>query len=138
MQAGLSEAEAENKARLFECGRSATERHRRHGTLRWFVPGRIEVLGKHTDYAGGRSLLCTAERGFCVGAIPRADSLVRIHDVVRRQSFDFTISPELAVPGFLAGGSMPQLWRVAWPAIFPEPSSAPTSPWPAIFPLPPA
>ena len=23
---------------------------------RWFVPGRIEVFGKHTDYAGGRSL----------------------------------------------------------------------------------
>ncbi|HID22337.1 MAG TPA: hypothetical protein EYP14_08040, partial [Planctomycetaceae bacterium] len=22
-----------------------------------YVPGRIEVLGKHTDYAGGRSLL---------------------------------------------------------------------------------
>ena len=23
----------------------------------WFVPGRIEVLGKHTDYGGGRSLI---------------------------------------------------------------------------------
>ena len=23
----------------------------------FFVPGRIEVLGKHTDYAGGRSLV---------------------------------------------------------------------------------
>ena len=33
-----------------------------------FVPGRIEVLGKHTDYAGGRSLLATTERGFCVVA----------------------------------------------------------------------
>ena len=31
---------------------------------RLFVPGRIEVLGKHTDYAGGRSLTCAAERGF--------------------------------------------------------------------------
>jgi len=29
-----------------------------------FVPGRIEVLGKHTDYAGGRSLVCATERGF--------------------------------------------------------------------------
>src|SRR5215469_17828538 len=64
----------------------------------WFVPGRIEVLGKHTDYAGGRSLLCTAERGFCVVAIPRNDPLVRINDVVRRQAFEFTISPELLVP----------------------------------------
>jgi galactokinase len=37
------------------------------------VPGRVEFLGKHTDYAGGRSLLCAAERGFAVTAIPRSD-----------------------------------------------------------------
>lgn len=29
----------------------------------WFVPGRLEVLGKHTDYAGGRSLLAAVNRG---------------------------------------------------------------------------
>lgn len=29
----------------------------------WFSPGRIEVLGKHTDYAGGRSLLAALDRG---------------------------------------------------------------------------
>jgi galactokinase len=66
--------------------------------MRWFVPGRIEVLGKHTDYAGGRSLLCTAERGFCVAAVPRDDALVRITDAAREQSFEFTISPALEVP----------------------------------------
>ncbi len=38
----------------------------------WFVPGRIEVFGKHTDYAGGRSLLCTVPRGIAVAARPRA------------------------------------------------------------------
>jgi galactokinase len=32
----------------------------------FFVPGRIEALGKHTDYAGGRSLLCAMEQGFSV------------------------------------------------------------------------
>ena len=31
---------------------------------RLFVPGRIEVLGKHTDYAGGRSITCATEQGF--------------------------------------------------------------------------
>ncbi len=30
----------------------------------FFVPGRVEVLGKHTDYAGGRSLLAATEWGF--------------------------------------------------------------------------
>ncbi|PYR77928.1 MAG: galactokinase [Acidobacteria bacterium] len=46
----------------------------------WHVPGRIEVLGKHTDYAGGRSLLCTVERGIYVAASPREDHLVRAQD----------------------------------------------------------
>src|SRR5436190_1729685 len=35
-------------------------------SLRLFVPGRIEFLGKHTDYAGGRSLVCATEQGICV------------------------------------------------------------------------
>ncbi|WP_207731109.1 galactokinase family protein [Aestuariimicrobium ganziense] len=34
----------------------------------WFAPGRIEVLGKHTDYAGGRSLLAAVDRGVTVRA----------------------------------------------------------------------
>jgi galactokinase len=46
----------------------------------WWVPGRIEVLGKHTDYGGGRSLLCAAERGFQVLASRRNDRVVRIVD----------------------------------------------------------
>lgn len=50
------------------------------GTLRFWVPGRIEFLGKHTDYAGGRSLLCAIERGFCVVAKPRTDHRLRIRD----------------------------------------------------------
>ncbi|WP_220458772.1 galactokinase family protein [Schaalia sp. JY-X169] len=31
--------------------------------MSWFVPGRVEVFGKHTDYAGGRSLLIASEQG---------------------------------------------------------------------------
>ncbi len=46
----------------------------------FFVPGRIEVLGKHTDYAGGRSLLCAMERGIVALAVPRSDDLVRVVD----------------------------------------------------------
>ena len=41
----------------------------RRTPMRLFVPGRIEVLGKHTDYAGGRSLTCAAERGFSVAYV---------------------------------------------------------------------
>ena len=37
-----------------------------------FVPGRIELLGKHTDYAGGSSLLVAVDRGFTFRAEPVA------------------------------------------------------------------
>jgi len=46
----------------------------------WWIPGRIEVLGKHTDYGGGRSVICAVERGFHVLAARRDDDLVRIVD----------------------------------------------------------
>ena len=44
-----------------------------------WAPGRIEVFGKHTDYAGGRSLLTAVDRGFCVRAAARADGMIRVH-----------------------------------------------------------
>ncbi|WP_099331628.1 GHMP family kinase ATP-binding protein [Actinomyces minihominis] len=31
--------------------------------MSWFVPGRVEVFGKHTDYAGGRSILLSSSQG---------------------------------------------------------------------------
>lgn len=36
----------------------------------WRVPGRLEVLGKHTDYAGGRVLICAVDRAVTVTATP--------------------------------------------------------------------
>ena len=49
----------------------------------WIVPGRIEVLGKHVDYAGGRSLLCAVERGLVIVARPRTDRQLVLHDARR-------------------------------------------------------
>jgi hypothetical protein len=37
----------------------------------FWVPGRIEVLGKHTDYAGGKSLLGAVNKGFAVVSTSR-------------------------------------------------------------------
>jgi galactokinase len=48
---------------------------------RWCVPGRIEIFGKHTDYAGGESLLAAVPRGFVVVARPRTDRCIRVIDV---------------------------------------------------------
>lgn len=44
------------------------------------VPGRIEVLGKHVDYAGGRSLLCATRVGFSFEVTSRRDGRVHLHD----------------------------------------------------------
>jgi galactokinase len=66
---------------------------------RWFVPGRIEVLGKHTDYAGGRSIVCAVERGFAVVSAPRGDGLVHIRDAGRGLEFEIPISGEPAPSG---------------------------------------
>jgi galactokinase len=90
---GLSALEAERKARMFDENDRALDDGER---LRWFVPGRIEVLGKHTDYAGGRSLLCAVERGFCVTAIPRDDDGMRVVDVGNGVEATFRVSEDQA------------------------------------------
>jgi len=63
-----------------------------------FVPGRIEVLGKHTDYCGGRSLICAADRGFCLVARPRGDRRIRIADAAAGESREFDFLPAISPP----------------------------------------
>jgi len=61
----------------------------------FFVPGRIEVMGKHTDYAGGQSMVAAAERGFCLVVSPRDDSRIVISDVGFDETIEFNLDPEL-------------------------------------------
>jgi galactokinase len=68
------------------------------GGFAFFVPGRIELLGKHTDYAGGRSLLCALDRGFGVVAMPRPGSLVTVMDSAGGKRLEFPLDPDIAVP----------------------------------------
>ncbi len=48
-----------------------------------WVPGRLEVFGTHTDYAGGRSLVAALPRGFVFLAAPRTDRVVEVVDALR-------------------------------------------------------
>jgi galactokinase len=64
----------------------------------WWVPGRIEVLGKHTDYAGGRSLVCAVEQGFVAVAAPRRDAEVRVLDAATGSEARLALSPGLPAP----------------------------------------
>jgi galactokinase len=59
---------------------------------RWFVPGRLEFLGKHTDYCGGRSILGAIDRGFGFCAAARPDSLLRILDVQSGQTREMNLA----------------------------------------------
>ncbi|HEV2130333.1 MAG TPA: galactokinase family protein, partial [Longimicrobiaceae bacterium] len=61
----------------------------------FFVPGRIEVLGKHTDYAGGRSLLAAIERGICLVSAPRQDGQILVADALSGECASFRASPHL-------------------------------------------
>lgn len=98
---GLPEHVADAKAALLERCAAALARAGVRDMSRvraLVVPGRIEVLGKHTDYAGGRSVLAATERGFCLVVAPRHDAVVRMIDVGWHQEAEFEIRPDL-VPG---------------------------------------
>lgn len=95
LAAGMSEYEAGRKQKLLD--RAAAALVRLPGVdngviFRFWVPGRIEFLGKHTDYAGGRSLLCTAERGMCIAVAPRQDDRLRVHDAITGDTLDQRMS----------------------------------------------
>lgn len=58
----------------------------------WWVPGRLEVFGTHTDYAGGHTLVCAVPRGFAVAGRPRTDHVARVVDAYREQ--DVSLIPQ--------------------------------------------
>src|SRR4029079_288967 len=95
-EAGMSLAEAERKGEMFDRVDDALASlgAARSQTVCYWVPGRIEVLGKHTDYAGGRSLLCAIERGFCFSATPRNDDILRISDARLGETVEIPLRAE--------------------------------------------
>jgi galactokinase len=99
---GLGSAAVDGAAeRLAACARAiAGTDNGDRAAAAFSVPGRIEIFGKHTDYAGGRSLLCCTERGFVVAAARRADQLLNIIDVATGQRITLPVSAGLeAAPG---------------------------------------
>ena len=98
--AGLSRTASASKAELFAMAAAVLESkpglappQRPHA---FFVPGRIEVLGKHTDYAGGRTMVTAVERGFAILVVPRDDDRVEVTDAQCDESIAFRMDPELA------------------------------------------
>lgn len=101
LEAGLSHAESLSKARQFARVAEALVQKGAVGSAEayaHFVPGRIEVLGKHTDYAGGRSIVAAVERGFCMVAVPRADARATVLAVELGESVECELEADLQVP----------------------------------------
>jgi galactokinase len=80
-RAGCPTALVVSRAALFEAaaGRLAASREAVFDGA-WFVPGRLELLGKHTDYAGGRSIVTAVPRGIAVVMTIRPGNVVRVLD----------------------------------------------------------
>ncbi len=98
IKSGLSASEAGIKADLFaQCARVLADLGSGDAAdlFALFVPGRIEFLGKHTDYGGGRSLIDAAERGICAVIAPRNDATVRMVEATGSRRVEFAIHPEL-------------------------------------------
>ena len=82
LKARLAESGLDGKAEVFAglagslCGKGLSSGSK---VRAYFVPGRIEVLGKHTDYVGGRTLITTIDRGICLVAAERDDNQLILH-----------------------------------------------------------
>jgi galactokinase len=96
VDAGFGPDDAESRAQLLRVASAALrDVTKQPPQWAWFSPGRIEVFGKHTDYAGGRSLVAAVPRGFVLVATPRDDGRVRVvdarwHDTMEVDAADTT------------------------------------------------
>lgn len=61
-----------------------------------FIAGRIEVLGKHTDYCGGQSIVCAVDRGFTVDATPSEHVSLVVTDEVSGETLTIPFSENAA------------------------------------------
>jgi len=62
-----------------------------------WVPGRIEIAGKHTDYAGGRSLVAATEQGFVMVVVPRSERRILVLDAAAELSFEFDLDEDPSI-----------------------------------------
>jgi len=63
---------------------------------RYVVPGRVELVGKHVDYAGGRSLTCAVDRAITAHARVLDTPVIRVRDHARRGAVEIPIQADVA------------------------------------------
>jgi galactokinase len=95
INAGFRGPAVESKVRILDKLLHALAQVNTRPASTYFVPGRIEVLGKHVDYAGGRSLTCATEQGFSLAVAPRDDWRVRMIDPINNLESSFPLDANL-------------------------------------------
>jgi len=85
--AGLDAHQVEPKLRLLDSVLSSLQAMTacQPDYVAW-IPGRLEVFGTHTDYAGGRTLVAAVPRGFVFAARRRRDGQLRVTDAPASES----------------------------------------------------
>jgi galactokinase len=63
------------------------------GTREYFVPGRVELVGKHVDYAGGRSLTIATELAIHARATTIDEPVIRVRRAAGEVAMDVALSP---------------------------------------------
>lgn len=61
---------------------------------RYRVPGRVELVGKHTDYAGGPSVTCATPFHMHASAKASDAPVVQVHDQRSKSTVELPLSAE--------------------------------------------
>lgn len=108
-------AKRELMARLLQTFRAHYDAPGHREVNVYFVPGRIEILGKHTDYAGGHSLLAATDRGFlCLSAANDCHEIHLVEEDPAYGAISFPFTADLSpFPGHWANYPMTLTQRLA-------------------------
>jgi galactokinase len=68
-------------------------------TREYFVPGRVELVGKHVDYAGGRSLTIATELAIHARATAIDKPVIRLRRAAGEVAMDVALSPNTTATG---------------------------------------
>ena len=104
-----------------------------NGRPEWyrFSPGRVEIFGKHTDYAGGHSLLAAVPRGIALVAAPARRTASSGSATFATARSWKSIRPPRRRPSIAACAATCTSSRGGCSSTFPAARSAPRSPLPA-------
>lgn len=66
----------------------------RAASREYFVPGRVELVGKHVDYAGGRSLTIATDLAIKARATPIDEPVIRLRRAAGEVAMDVALAPD--------------------------------------------